>query len=70
MTLDDVRDLGASWARHPPTHVAVRRVEDLFRGALGALGLEPEPSDTPRAPPAPVSEADLRAEVAMINAGM
>ncbi len=70
MTLDDVMDLQAAWAKRPPTHLAARRIEDILRAALG---LEPPPDSGGAGagrPVAPVTEADLMAEIAMMNAGM
>ncbi len=74
MTLEDVTDLGTSWAKHPPAHLRLERVERVLR----FMGNLPEPEESassgadsadPNVRYGPVDEAAVRAEVAAINGG-
>ena len=67
MTLEEARKVTASWARFPPAPIALRRLEltlrTIFVGSAEETGGSPATSRPP-------TEDELRAEVAMLNAGM
>jgi hypothetical protein len=68
MTLREVRGVNAAWAKFPPAHIALRRVESLLRAFMGVP--EAEESSPPRRDSPPLSYEDMKAMAERLNAGV